>query len=125
MAFGVWRACSTLADRDSVGDVAATGPSGVNSAPRTVSPHSGGVRIHRRYVFAPGLPRFVPRLITPGRRGGWKVGLQWFHRVGGRFAGPESPPTSDSFLRTQREDALPLRASRLPESMDKRPVGLE
>jgi hypothetical protein len=45
-----------MAPATQLSEVAATGPSGVYSAPRAAFSHSGGVRMHRRYVFAPGSP---------------------------------------------------------------------
>ena len=77
----------------SVGDVATAGPSGVLSVPRAALPHSGGVRKHRRYVFAPVVPRVAPRrpLVTPGGRGGSKVRVRGLHRVDNPVAGPVSP----------------------------------
>ena len=53
----------------SVGEIAAAGPSGVLSAPRAAVSHSGGVRRHRRYVFAPVIPLHMqcrPTLVEEG-----------------------------------------------------------
>src|SRR5262249_46970901 len=56
---------ASLTEQPSVRDVAAAGPSGVFPVPPTALPYSGGVRRHRRYVFALG---------SPGRFGGPPVG---------------------------------------------------
>ena len=78
----------------SVGDVAAAGPSGVLSAPRAAVSHSGGVRRHRRYVFAPVIP--LPcrrRPVDSAGPAGWvgRSGVGRSHGVGSCFAGPWSP----------------------------------
>jgi hypothetical protein len=97
---------------------AAARPSGVDSAPRAAVPHSGGVRMHRRYVFARPLPRIRERRRrpTPRRQGGSEVRVDGTHRVGS-FRRPSSPP-GDSFPRIQWENAVSVRLPRPPGSIN-------
>src|SRR3954471_18676365 len=79
----------------SVGDVAAAGPSGVLSIPRAAVSHSGGVRRHRRYVFAPVIPLLMRHrpAVGPGR-GRSEVRVGRVHRVGGYLSPARVAPHS-------------------------------
>jgi hypothetical protein len=108
-----------------VGDVATAGPSGVRSAPRAALPHSGGVRKHRRYVFAPLIPRVMPHQVdSSGLRVAWKVRVGRFHRVGSCVAGPRRPHPRLVPAHSAGKCDL-RRASLLPGSMNHASVELQ